>query len=183
MEYNDLIKSELEKNQTDIAFLGFGNSNLGGNNIYSLINSGLLLEIDEILAQESGEMLYNSFPENLWEAVKCNKHVYSIPSSLGSDESIYAAFNKDYVSDEDISAWDGSIEGIYEIIDNTQWNDSKNPTFQYLLNDFTFDEMIDCEMVYGLLFDYDTLTVNNPLESEKVLNYLKVDPVSRFSTK
>lgn len=174
MEYDDLIESELKTNETDIAFLGFGNSNLGGNNIYSLINSGLVLELDEILAQESGEMLYNSFPENLWEAVKCNKHIYSIPSSLGTNESIYAAFNKDYVSDEDISSWDGSIEGIYEIIKNTEWNDSENPPFQYMLTDFTFDEMIGCEMVYGLLFDYDTLTVNNPLESEKVINYLKV---------
>ncbi len=172
LEYDELIKSELKNNNTDIAFLGFGNSD--GNNIYSIINSGLVLELDEILTQESGKLLYNAFPENLWEAVKCNKHIYSIPSALGSEESIYAVFNKDYVSQEDISAWDESIEGIYEIIKNTEWNDSKNPPFQYLLTGFSFDEMIGCEIVNGLLFDYDTLTVNNPLESEKVVNYLTV---------
>lgn len=29
---------------------------------------------------------------------------------------VYAAFNRDYVSDDAISAWDGSIDGIYQIL-------------------------------------------------------------------
>ena len=106
--------------------------------------------------------------------VKCDKHIYSIPSALASDEGVYAAFNRDYVSDDAISAWDGSIDGIYQILQGVKWDKSDTPRFEYLISGYTFDDMLGCEIRNGLCFDYDTMSVENPLESQKFTGYLKV---------
>lgn len=172
-EYAELLEDELKTGDTDIAFLGLGDAS-GSNNIYTLINSGLILNLDEILSQEPGAVLYNAFPQNLWESVKCNKHIYSIPSVLVDDQGVYAAFNRDYIADDDIDEWDGSIEGIYEIIKNAEWNNSNAPRFQYLISDYSFEDMTGCEIRYGLIFDYDSMSVENPLQSEKLIDYLNV---------
>jgi multiple sugar transport system substrate-binding protein len=172
-EYAQLLKGELISGDIDVAFLGLGDAS-GSNEIYDLINSGLVFNLDEILSQERGEVLYNAFPKNLWESVKCNKHIYSIPSVLVNDQGVYAAFNRDYIKDEDIEKWDGSIDGIYEMIKNVEWNNSDAPRFQYLINDYSFEDMIECEIKYGLIFDYESLSIENPLESEKFIHYLNV---------
>lgn len=171
--YAELLEGELKTGDTDIAFLGLGDAG-GSNNIYTLINSGLILNLDEILSQEPGAVIYNAFPQKLWESVKCNKHIYSIPSVLVDDQGVYAAFNRDYIADEDIDEWNGSIEGIYEIIKNAEWNNSNAPRFQYLINGYSFEDMIGCEIRYGLIFDYNSLSVENPLQSEKFIGYLNV---------
>lgn len=172
--YAELLKDELNSGDTDIAFLGLGEEG-GPNNIYDLIHSGLVFNLDEILSQERGKVLYDAFPKNLWESVKCDKHIYSIPTALAADnQGVYAAFNRDYITDEDIEKWDGSIDGIYEMIKNVKWNKSDAPCFQYLISDYSFGAMIGCEISYGLVFDYDSLSIENPLESEKFIGYLNV---------
>lgn len=172
-EYSETLKSELKSGDIDIAFLGLGNSN-GSNEIYEIINSGLVLNLDEILLKEQGSMLYNAFPQNLWESVKCNRHIYSIPSVLVNDQGVYAAFNKDYISEDDIENWNGSIDGIYEIIKKVEWNNGDAPAFQYLIDDYSFEDMIECEIRNGLIFNYETQSVENPLESEKFIGYFRV---------
>lgn len=172
-KYAELLEEELKTGDTDIAFLGLGDAG-GTNNIYTLIHSGLLLNLDGILSQEPGAALYAAFPQNLWESVKCDRHIYSIPSALVDDQGVYAAFNRDYIADADIDDWDGSIQGIYEMIKDVEWKDSDAPRFQYLINDYSFEDMIGCEIRYGLIFDYGSLSIENPLESEKFIGYLNV---------
>ena len=170
-EYSQTLENELENGNVDVAFLGLGN---GSNNLISLINSGLIYNLDEILTSEKGKAVYEAFPKPLWESVKCNGHIYSIPNTNADDQGIYAAFNKDYIEYEAIESWDGSIESIFEIIKNVEWDDESAPRFQYLLNDFRFEEMIGCEIRNGLLYDYDTMQIVNPLESEKFIGFLNV---------
>ena len=102
--YGQAVEGALENGKTDIAFLGFGDA-AGNNPVYDLVRSDLVLNLDDILSGDKGKTLYEAFPKNLWEMVKCDKHIYSIPSALASDEGVYAAFNRDYVSDDAISAW------------------------------------------------------------------------------
>ena len=165
------IENELNSGNADVAFLGLGDDD---NNIYKLINSGAVMNLDEVISSDKGKALYEAFPAALWDAVKCNGHVYSIPQANLDDQGIYAAFNKDYISDEAIENWDGTIDGLYKIVKNVKWNDSDAPRFQYLITDFGFDGMIGCEIKNGLLYDYDTMKIVNPLGSEKFINYLKV---------
>ena len=119
--YGQAVEGALENGKTDIAFLGFGDA-AGNNPVYDLVRSDLVLNLDDILSGDKGKTLYEAFPKNLWEMVKCDKHIYSIPSALASDEGVYAAFNRDYVSDDAISAWDGSIDGIYQILQGVKWD-------------------------------------------------------------
>ena len=170
-KYTENLENELTNGDTDVAFLGLDD---GSNNIFDLIDSGFILNLDDILSSDKGSILYGAFPEALWESVKSNGHIYSIPNTNADDQGVYAVFNKNYIGYEAIESWDGSIESIYEIIKNVEWDDESAPRFQYLLNDYRFEEMIDCEIRNGLLYDYDTMQIVNPLESEKFIRFLQV---------
>ncbi|MBO4695844.1 MAG: sugar ABC transporter substrate-binding protein [Lachnospiraceae bacterium] len=171
--YQEHVMNEFKYGRADVASLGFREER-GGNEIYDVIKSGVVLRLDDILSKGRGEVLYRSFPKQLWEAVKCDNGIYSIPTVAGSEIEVSAAFNRKYLSDAAIANWDGTIEGIYEMIKDVEWDDSKNPRFQYLMDYTDFDDMIGCEITTGLLYDYETMSVENPLESEKLIGYLKV---------
>ena len=164
------IENELKSGNADVAFLGLGDAD---NNIYRLINSGAVMNLDEVITSDKGKALYEAFPAALWEAGKCNGHIYSIPQANFDDQGIFAAFNKDFISEEAINNWDGSLDGIYNMIKDVKWKNSA-PRFQYLISDFGFDGMIGCEIRNGVLYDYDTMKIVNALESEKFINYMKV---------
>ena len=163
------IENELKSGNADVAFLGLGDAD---NNIYRLINSGAVMNLDEVITSDKGKALYEAFPAALWEAGKCNGHIYSIPQANFDDQGIFAAFNKDFISEEAINNWDGSLDGIYNMIKDVKWKNSA-PRFQYLITDFDFGDMIGCEIRNGLLYDYDTKKIENPLESEKFIRYFK----------
>ena len=170
-EYYKSIENELKSGKADVAFLGEDD---GSSGLIDLFNSGSLLDIDEVISSDKGKALYEAFPKTFWERVKFNGHTYSIPSAIPVKVGVFAAFNKNYVSDEVIENWDGSLEGIYKIIKNTKWDDEKTPRLQYLISYNDFGNMIGCDIQAGLLYDYDTLKIENPLESEKFINYFKV---------
>lgn len=173
MEYKDLVKNELMSGRADIAFLGT-HWESGGNDTYELIKSGAVLNLDDILTHGRGKVLYNAFPKKLWETVKCDGSIYSLPPIGYGDPELLAVFNRNYLSDADIANWDGTMEGIYEMIANVEWDDSEAPRFQYLVDDDSFGEMIGCEIKYGLVYDRETLAVENPTESEKYIGFMKV---------
>lgn len=164
------IENELNKASVDVAFLGLGDE---ANNIYRLINSGAVMNLDDVISSDKGKALYEAFPSALWETGKCNGHTYSIPQANLDDQGIFAAFNKDFISEEAINNWDGTLDGIYNMIKGVKWKNSA-PRFQYLISDFDFGDMIGCEIKNGLLYDYDTRKIENPLESEKLINYIKL---------
>lgn len=170
--YTELLENEAKNGSIDVAFMGLGDVR-GANNTYDLIRSGLFYNLDDILLSDTGKNLYNSFPENLWESVKCDKHIYSIPSTVVDDRGIYCAFNTDYVKEEEIEKWDGNIGGLYDILKRLTFEGEDTYAFQYLVTDYLFEKMIDCEIRSGLLYDYDTQTVENPLESDKFIGFLR----------
>lgn len=173
VDYNTYVtdlEGILKAGKTDISFMGLGD---GSNSIVSLLKSGAVVKLDEILTTEKGKTLYEAFPKSMWETVKCDGHIYSIPNATWSDAGIYAAFNKDHISDEAIENWDGTVDGIYEMIKDVKWDDASAPRFQYLISDYEFDMMIGCDIRNGLLYDYDTLQIENPLESEKFIRFFR----------
>ncbi|MDY6338757.1 MAG: sugar ABC transporter substrate-binding protein [Saccharofermentans sp.] len=169
-EYYKVIENELRSGNVDVAYLG---GNDGSSEFIGLFNSGALLDLDEIITTEKGKELYEAFPKAWWERVRFNGHTYSIPSPTPVTGGLFAAFNKDYLSDEVIENWDGSLEGIYEIVKNSKW-DYDVPRFQYLTSYYLFENMLGCDIQDGLLYDYDTMKIENPLESEKLINYIKL---------
>ena len=133
-DYFKDIETELKNGSSDVAFLGYTD---GSNGLVSLLNSGVLFELDDLISSEKGKTLYEAFPKAWWEAVKINGHTYSIPNPTPVTIGAFAAFNKDYIGDDAIEKWDGSIEGIYEMIKNVKWNDADSPRFKYCLSYFS----------------------------------------------
>lgn len=170
--YADSLANEAKNGNIDIAFTGFGDAS-GVNNTYKLLQSGLFYDLDHVLSGDTGKVLYNSFPENLWKSVKCDQHTYSIPSTLVNDQGLYVAFNRDYITDEKIKSWNGNLEGLYEMLQNTSFTGKDTYAFLYLITDYSFENLIGCEIRSGLLYDYDTQTVKNPLESDKFIGFLR----------
>jgi hypothetical protein len=171
--YTGRLRQELEAGSIDLAVLGGMDLN-GGNQTYEFITSGLILRLDDLLKQGRGAELYNAFPKCLWEGAKCDGHIYCIPRAPSEDVSAYVVFNRDYIADADIEKWDGSIEAVYEMVKKAEWNDNDAPRVQYLIDDYYFDTLLGCEIKNGLVFDHEKATIENPLESEKVMNYLRV---------
>ena len=171
MNYTEEVRKNLQQGKIDVAMVGFNDR--GNNNVYNLIRDGLVINLDEILTKGKGQVIYNAFPAKLWEAVKCDGHICSIPSVPVYEENVFVAFNNQYLSADAIENWDGTLQGVYEIIKDVEWNDVVNPRFQYNMSSYDFMQMLRSELRYGLLFDYDTKTVENPLESEKFLSFLK----------
>ena len=165
------LEALLKEGKVDISFMGLDD---GSNAIVRLLKSGAVANLDELLTTDKGKALYEAFPKSLWESGKCDGHIYSIPNATWSEAGLYAAFNKDHISEETIEKWDGTIEGIYEIIKDVKWDDDAAPRFQYLISDYDFEMMLGCEIRNGVLYDYDTLQIENPLESEKFLGYLRM---------
>ncbi len=170
-EYFKTIEKELRSGNIDVAFLGYDD---GSSEFINLFNSGALLDLDEVITTEKGKALYEAFPKVWWERVKFNGHIYSIPNPTPVKWTVFAAFNRDYLSNEVIENWDGSLEGIYEIVKNAKWNDKDAPRFQYLLNSDDIGDLLRCDIQDGLLYDYDNMKIENPLESEKLISYIKL---------
>ena len=172
-EYGSFLEKELKDGNVDVAFLGLDEA---GGNMFNYIDKGLILQLDDILSSANGKKVYEAFPETIWSRVKCKGHFYSLPFTPHCKRmtGIYAAFNRDYISDEVIDNWDGSLEGVYEIIKNAEWKEESVNPFQYFLTDYDFDLMIGCEIKDGLLYDYDSREIRNPLESEKLIGYLRL---------
>lgn len=137
------------------------------------MNSGLLVELNDVMQSDAGKPLYNAIPQKLWASVSGNGHTYVIPTTIANDNGVYVAFNNEYIAEEDIDNWDGSIEGLYDIVSQVECDDSTAPRFQYLISEYEFASMINCEISEGLLYDYDTMSIQNPVESEKLIGYLR----------
>jgi len=169
--YLTTLQRDMGRGLIDVASLGY--SSVNGNESYDVIRSGLVMSLDEILASGKGKAIYDAFPAKMWEAAECDNHIYCIPQTRWRAGEIYVAFNRDYVSQSEIDGWDGSIEGLYEILKKLDWDDSSAPRLQYLIDKDSFTELFDSEIMYGLLYDADTVAIENPLESEKFIRYLE----------
>ena len=165
------LQRDMGRGQIDVATLGY--SSIHGNEYYDVVRSGLVMNLDEILSSGKGKVIYDAFPEKLWETAKCGDQIYSIPQTRWRAGKIYVAFNRDYVSQAEIDGWDGSIEGLYEILYKLDWDDSVAPRLQYLIDDDSFTGIFGCYTLYGLLYDSDTVTIENPLESDEFISYLE----------
>lgn len=171
--YEQALAEKLEKGETDIVSL-YTCSVTGGEKRFDLIKNGLLLELDKVLSAEKGKVLYEAFPKNLWETARYNGKLYTIPQVGYTYRDKIVVFNKDYIPSYAIEQWDGTLDGIYEMIKGLKWNDAEAARVQYQFWSWMDPgPMIGCDLVNGLVFDRETMSIENPLESEKYVNYMK----------
>lgn len=122
-----------EKNgeQTDIAFAGY--------NEYATrrIQSGYFMNLNEYLASEEGSVLYEYYPELMWDIAKAGDTIYTVPNGLsGEEKGFYYAFNEKYFTEEELMDFHGSLEEVEALIQ------TKEIPFTPVLYNASFDFML-----------------------------------------
>ena len=76
-------------------------------------------------------------PEKLWETVKVNGNIYTVPSLAFNDSGVTCYFNKAYISEQQFSDFDGNISELGGILDGLTGGEdflpiyyNKEPCFQ-----------------------------------------------------
>ena len=89
----------------------------GNNPVYDLISSDLVLNLDDVLSKDQGKTLYDAFPKNLWEMAKCDEtYLFDSVSTCKMMREFMLPSTGITSLTMSISAWDGSIDGIYQIL-------------------------------------------------------------------
>ena len=103
---------EYEKNNDsfDVVSVGYAFSNNAGAG-YDFVKNGYFLPIDDTSK-------YTSVPEKLWETVKVEGNIYTVPSLAFNDSGITFYFNKAYISEQQISNFGGNIYELEDMVIN-----------------------------------------------------------------
>ena len=94
---------EYEENYGNLDVVSTGyvfSGNIGETNEF--IKSGYYIELEDLSA-------YASVPEKLWETVRTNGKIYTVPDLNVNDTGTTFYFNKAYITQEQFEAFDGDI--------------------------------------------------------------------------
>lgn len=162
---NEIINYEETNGPLDIAFTGMESLGDTGKTL-NLIKSGYYTQLDEFLDSTDGRELLDLYDEKLWESVKVDGNIYTIPNGTTEHQEIIFAFNKAYVNKEDMKDFAGDFSDLKQYMDKIPFDED----FSHILLDISQDEMfelIDCDFNNGLLFDRDEKKAHNPYEYDK----------------
>ena len=149
---NELKEYENENGPLDIVFTGF-NVEGEGDKPLAMIKSGYFAQLDEFLNTSEGVKLFDLYDEKLWESVKVDNNIYTIPPSLGYG-GITFAFNKAYINEEDIKNFTGDLSDLEQYMDKIPFSDN----FSHIVLDLSYIglfDLIDCDFKDGLIFTRD----------------------------
>lgn len=143
---------------TDIASTGFMSSNYGGH----LFKEGIFEALDSYL---EGSELYNRFSEKIWERVRVNHTIYSIPNTGGYPTVIYYVFNREFFNEEQVADASLTLAGIEELLSAVPQKDGFSPLIMgSTLNQLGFNGV---NIRDGLVFS-ETYGINSIWESPDV---------------
>lgn len=102
--------------RADIIFdgLGFPDSTYKWSVMHDAILEGKILKLDEYL---SGSRLYDFFPEAMWESIRVDGSLYSIPNTNFYDSSLAVVFKKSAYTEEEIESFDNTLDGLLKLVD------------------------------------------------------------------
>lgn len=166
--YQEQVLELLQSGDTDVAFLGY-NSETQRINTTTIIQSGCLMKLNDYLETDSGQILQQSFYNKVWETVTVDEGIYTIPNQSAVDGITFAAFNKQYFSNNiDFS---GSMEELLSIIDSADIPSEVN-TLIWDIGLYSIGHMLGYEYSRGVFMDLKTGEVSCPYETEAYLEYL-----------
>ncbi len=161
---NELKEYENENGPLDIVFTGF-NVEGEGDKPLAMIKSGYFAQLDEFLNTSEGVKLFDLYDEKLWESVKVDNNIYTIPPSLGYG-GITFAFNKAYINEEDIKNFTGDLSDLEQYMDKIPFSENFSHIVLDLSNIGLF-ALIDCDYKDGLIFTRDKRKAYNPYEYDE----------------
>lgn len=121
--YRDALEKMISKKQADIAFLGWEYEVAPGL-CTKFLRKRYSFVLDEWLQTEEGKKLYELYDKEIWDTCKVDgkivafpneRHVYSPATVVG--------FNKEYFTKQQVENWDGSWDGLYQMMKKTKLPD------------------------------------------------------------
>lgn len=113
---------------------------------------------------------YTEVPEKLWETVKVNDTVYTVPGLNFNDSGVTFYFNRAYISEQQIADFNGDILKLGSMLDGLTANDDFVPIFFDV--DYTdYVKSFPYSVKGGLLLDNASSSAQNPYEFDWFVDY------------
>lgn len=175
LNYDDYYESlklyEKDNGSLDISFAGL--NSIVGNESFSLVNTGYFTSLDIYLSSPEGDDLYQLLPPLLWDAVKVNNTIYTIPNGIAKDIGIKYIFNKAYISEEELQGFTGDLSELKSLMERIPIQNSFSHII-YELDKFSFSDLIKCDYHYGLMLSHELKGAYSPFELKSVREYYEI---------
>ena len=158
VEY-DNYSEELKKYSPDIAFVGFNSDGIDTSAM--TIASGYYASLDNYLEEST---MYSRISSKLWESVKYNGSIYSIPNCTAQDLPVSIVFDLDKINKGTAERFSGDISEIKDILGTGR--------LLYQINGYDFSEYYGYDHSKGILISQDK-DVELPYDSEECNEWLK----------
>ena len=132
---------------------------------YDFIKSGYFMPIDDVSE-------FTLVPEKLWETVKVNGNIYTVPSLAFNDSGVTCYFNKAYISVQQFSDFDGNISELGGILDGLTGGEDFLPIY-YNIEYTDFAKSFPYTAKGGLLLDNANGGAVNPYQFEVFTDYAR----------
>lgn len=146
-------------NYADIAFAGFNREN--ADHVAPLISSGYFESLEGYL---DGSELYSTISPKLWQSVKYNNSIYTVPNCAGQNNGNCVVFNLDKLDKTICESYSGDITELYDILGENNYIYVKNDELDYAA-DYGY------EYKNGVLISKDGEVIN-PLDCPEVMSWL-----------
>ena len=153
---------ELKKTDCDIAYTGFIGEN-NENYPLELIKEGYFECLDDYITKADW---YKNIPDKMWNAIKYENKVYTIPNESQVPQGINIVFNLNKVSKEQIDKFNGNILDLTEIINEPN-------SIIYGIPSLYFSNVLGYAYNNGVVVSLDNKKAYNPYENKEIVNYLK----------
>lgn len=132
---------------------------------YDFIKNGYFMPLDNLSD-------YSAVPEKLWETVKVNDTVYTVPGLNFKDSGLTFYFNKAYISEQQIADFNGDVSQLGNMLAGLEVNEEEKfvPLF-YNINYIDYAGYCPCTIKGGLILDNASGLAVNPYEFEPFVEY------------
>ncbi len=170
--YREAVGKRIAEGSTDIAFLGFESE--CDNAPAALIRERNLEELTSFLGSGEGAALWDFYREEVWDTVRVDGGIYSLPNQCAVCGGNCFAFNKEVFSGEDIAGFDGSMETFGKLAEILSRSDLSQVQYPFVCRRSLQDaaQMGGYEYRCGAFISLTTGEVFNPYETEAMRTFL-----------
>lgn len=134
---------------------------------------GAFYELNELLATENGQKLYNTIDKRFWEGASIDGKIYAVPNQKELGAAPMWVFTKEYVDKYNIPYQDiHSLQDLEPWLQVIKENEPDVVPF-YITDGFSFDVFFD-QLIppVGVLTNDETLTIRNLFETQEMKDNL-----------
>ncbi len=168
--YYNLAEYENKNGRLDICSVGFSALE-DKEKALEFVKSGSFLPMDELLATEEGKKLVNLYDEKLWASVKVDGITYSVPNGWQKTVGGVYAFNKSYISEEELKDFHGDMAELEQYMEKVPKKDGFSHII-YANSDLNVEYQLPFDYRYGLVLPYDGEGAVNPYKEGPFYSFL-----------